>query len=183
VHPQDVAQHLSASVQVLRDAVAGQQGSPIDDITLDGVHLRTRFVVETLQSQAVPRGLAVAVAPGMLQQATMNIPILGTRQRETRVLMMDCEDWDSQPPTATLELADGSPLPRDRWPRDPEGQGIVADHPLFGDRPFFCRPGTREFHSHPQHEDHPWDRYREGTTLSAIVLGLIVDLTTRWTMR
>lgn len=183
MHPQDVAQHLSASVQALRDAVAAQRDSPIEDIRLDGVSLRTRFAVETLQSQPVPRGLAVPVAPGMVQQATMNVPILGTRQRETRVLMMDCEDWDSQPPTATLELADGSPLPRERWPRDPDGQGIVADHPLFGDRPFFCRPGLREFHSHPQHEDHPWDLYREGTTLSAIVLGLIVDLTTRWTMR
>lgn len=183
MHPQDVARHLADSVQVLRDAVAQQPGSPIEDITLDGVTLRTRFAVETSQSQLVPRGPAIAVGPGMLQQQTMNIPILGTRQRQTRVLAMDCEDWDSQPPTATLELADRSPLPREHWPRDPDGQGIVADHPLFGDRPFFCRPGTREFHSHPQHEDQPWDRYREGMTLSAIVLGLIADLTTRWTMR
>ena len=182
MHPQDVAQHLSASVQALHDAVAAQQDSPIEDIRLDGVSLRTRFAVDAAVS-AGAAGSAVPVAPGMVQQATMNIPILGTRQRETRVLMMDCEDWDSQPPTATLELADRSPLPRERWPRDPDGQGIVADHPLFGDRPFFCRPGLREFDSHPQHEDHPWDLYREGTTLSAIVLGLIVDLTTRWTMR
>lgn len=183
MHPQDVARHLADSVQALRDAVAQQRGSPIEAITLEGACVRTRFGVETLQSQAVPRGLAVSVAPGMVQQAMMNVPILGTRQRETRVLMMDCEDWDSQPPTATLELADGSPLPRERWPRDPEGQGIVADHPLFGDRPFFCRPGTREFHSHPQHDDEPWDRYREGMTLSGLVLALIEDLTTRWTMR
>ncbi len=183
MHPQDVAQPRRAPGRGLRDARAGPPGAPIDDNTHDGGCLRTRVAGETMQTHAVPRGVAVAVAPGMLQQATMNIPILGTRQRETRVLMMDCEDWDSQPPTATLELADGSALPRERWPRDPDGQGIVADHPLFGDRPFFCRPGTREFHSHPQHEDHPWDLYREGTTLSAIVLGLIVDLTTRWTMR
>ena len=133
MHPQDVAQHLSVSVQVLRDAVAGQQGSPIDDITLNGVCLRTRFAVETLQSQAVPRGVAVAVAPGMLQQATMNIPILGTRQREIRVLMMDCEDWDSQPPTATLELANGSPLARE----------TSCVNPVCGWRLSACRQALR----------------------------------------
>jgi hypothetical protein len=32
------------------------------------------------------------------------------------------------------------------------------------------------------HEDDPWDKYREGYTLPAIIGGLLEDLMNRWTM-
>lgn len=183
MHPHDVAQHLAHSVRELRDAVAAQADSVVEDVSLNGTELRVQFAAAALRSEVVPSGLVVAVAPGVMQQRSMNIPILGTRRRETSILALGCDDWDTQPPTATLLLADGTPLPTERWPRDPKGEGIVIGHPDFGPRPFFCRPGLREFHTHPQHEDEPWDRYREGMTLAGIVLGVVRDLSDRWTLR
>lgn len=113
----------------------------------------------------------------------MVVPIIGTLSTEEFILRLDCSDWDSQAPTAELLDGDGNPLPSERWPHDKGGRGIVQGHPDFGDRKFFCREGTREFHTHPQHEDHPWDRDREGITLHGIVLGLLHDLKHRWALR
>ena len=41
----------------------------------------------------------------------------------------------------------------------PKGPGIVERHYATG-KPFVCRPGVREFHSHIQHGDQPWDKFR-----------------------
>jgi len=180
MHPDDVARHVDASVDVLRDAV--QPDLPIVDIELDGTQLRVRYEVELLASTPAAAGPGVLVG-NQIVGTVFNVPILGSRRREQLILTLDVTDFDSQPPTAELLAADGTPLPPERWPRDVEGQGIVPDHPLWRRRPFFCRPGTREFHTHPQHEDEPWDAYREGMSLSNIVLSLIRDLTTRWTMQ
>jgi hypothetical protein len=181
MHPDDVVRHVDASVDALRNAVAVQPDLPIVDIELEGIQLRVRYEVELLAS-------APAAGPGVIVGnefvgPVFNVPILGTRHREQFILELDLTDFDSQPPTAELLAPDQTPLPRNRWPRDTDGQGIVPDHPLWRDRPFFCRPGTREFHTHPQHEDEPWDSYREGMSLSSIVLSLIRDLTTRWMMQ
>jgi len=114
-------------------------------------------------------------------QFDVSVPDLGARPVTREVILkMGCDDFDGQPPTAELLRDDASPLPPDEWPRDLADQGIVRGHQIYGDRPFFCRPGLREFHTHPQHEDEPWDRYREALPLSQIALGLLVDLRKRW---
>ena len=59
------------------------------------------------------------------------------------------------------------------------GQGIVHGHRDYG-RPFFCRPGTHEFHSHTQHADEPWDLHRPTRTLDQIAIDLLVDLQRRF---
>jgi hypothetical protein len=38
---------------------------------------------------------------------------------------------------------------------------LVAGHPQTG-RPFFCVPGIREYHEHPQHTGDPWLLHRAG---------------------
>jgi hypothetical protein len=44
---------------------------------------------------------------------------------------------------------------------------IVAAHPDTG-FPFVCLRGFREYHTHPQHTDDPWEQYRyDGTTGTA----------------
>lgn len=181
MHPDDVARHIDTSVDALRAAVADRPDSPITEITLAGTTLHVTYEVTTHASE-------VALGPGLIigQQfhgQFSNVPVLGTRKSESYILALDLTDYDSQPPTAELLLPDGTPLPRERWPKDTQQGGIVPDHPGWRHRPFFCRPGTREYHSHPQHEDDPWDRHREGLALSTFVLSLVQDLTTRWTLR
>jgi hypothetical protein len=182
MHPDDVARHVDASVDALRDAVATQPDLPIIGLELNGMQLHVRYEVELLASAPAAAGPGVLVG-NQIVGTVFNVPILGSRRREQFILALDLTDFDSQAPTAEVLSVDGTALPRERWPRDTEGQGIVPDHPLWRHRPFFCRPGTREFHSHPQHEDEPWDSYREGLSLSNIVLSLIRDLATRWTMQ
>lgn len=170
---------MALSVDELRERVAAAPELNVLDIDLrNEVELRIRF--ETSTSEAAGGLLDPSGTPiggGMV------VPTIGTLRSEAFILKLDCTDWDSQPPTAELLDSDGNPLPSERWPHDKSGRGIVQGHPTFGDRKFFCREGTREFHTHPQHEDHPWDRYREGMTLYGIVIGLLQDLTHRWTFR
>ncbi|HMI82241.1 MAG TPA: hypothetical protein VK480_10675 [Solirubrobacterales bacterium] len=128
---------------------------------------------------------------GFQSQTTEGIPgtafgeirLIGSMREESLILALHCDDFDSQPPAVTLLDADESPLPPERWPHDPQRRGIVRGHHLLGDRKFFCRPGTREFHTHKHHEDHPWDRERESMSLDAIALGILYDLTQRWNIR
>lgn len=96
-----------------------------------------------------------------------------------RVLALNLTQYDAQPPTAELLDAARRPLPPEAWPREFGPQGIVPEHPLFR-RPFFCRRGLREYHTHFQHEDDPWDRHREGLPLHAVVVELLHDLGVRW---
>ena len=48
------------------------------------------------------------------------------------------------------------------------------------DRKFFCRYGTREFHTHPQHADQPWDAFRPLHRLEQIVIELMRDMRGRF---
>lgn len=92
---------------------------------------------------------------------------------------MELNGYDSLPPTAELLLPDRSPLPPSDWPKSIGGQGIVHDSKDYG-RPFFCRRGLREYHSHSQHEDDPWDAYREHLALHQIVMELLRDMRDTW---
>jgi hypothetical protein len=174
VHPADVALLVAASVEELRERLEAQPGLAVRAVELtDDVDLSIRFEIAT--SEGAPGLAGMAAGPA--------VPIIGTRRTEEFILHLDCGDWDSQPPTAELRDDQDTLLSNDRWPHDRRERGIVQGHPLYGDRKFFCRPGIREFHTHPQHEDQPWDAIREGMTLHGIVLGLLYDLTHRWTFR
>jgi hypothetical protein len=96
------------------------------------------------------------------------------------ILRTRCDDWDGRPPE--IDLLDANRAELTEWPKDTTGRGIVHNHPDYT-RPFFCRPGTREYHTHPVHKDDPWDKHREGATLAGIIVGLLDDLANRWTMR
>jgi hypothetical protein len=182
MHPDDVALHIDASVDALRAAVGAQSDTSVGKIELNSLELHIHYAVQTHASELAQGGSGLVVG-NQLVGPVFNVPILGSAHSEEFVLALDLTDYDSQPPTAELLLTDGTPLPRERWPKDIQRGGIVPDHPDWPHRPFFCRPGTREYHRHPQHEDDPWDRHREGMSLSNFVLSLLHDLTTRFTMR
>lgn len=73
-------------------------------------------------------------------------------------------NYDLWPPSvAFIDLAEGSPwMPPMRAIADtPDGPRdlLVNGHPNTG-QPFLCVPGTREYHSHPQHSGDDWLLHR-----------------------
>lgn len=136
-------------------------------------------------SPAVAAGISpVAVAANIgapMGAFVGNVPDLAHRPESIRrVLYCQLDDFDSQAPTAELLDENRMPLAAEEWPADPKGAGLVLGHPQWN-RWWFCRKGFREFHSHPEHEDEPWDELRgAGVTLHGLVLGLVSDLTDRF---
>jgi hypothetical protein len=181
VHPADVAEYVADSVQALRERLRACPGLLANEPVLEhGTDLYIGFVKieRRLLRQAVSIGLEVPGGGTALR--VHQVPDLGVPPvRRELILRMDLTDYDGQPPTAELLLPDRSPLPAEQWPKELGNQGIVRGHPEYG-RPFFCRRGLREYHSHPRHEDDPWDRHREELTLHALVLELLLDLRDRW---
>lgn len=170
MHPDDSAALVAEQVEALR-ALLASLDLPVGMADLYGrTDLRISFRSRTSE--------AIQEIPGLGE-----IRLLGTMREEQLVLAMDCDNFDAQPPLAYLLDEDGAMLPAERWPHDPRRRGIVRGHHLYGDRPFFCRPGTREFHTHRQHEDEPWDAVRESMTIDGIAIGILRDLTERWTIR
>jgi hypothetical protein len=145
------------------------------DLRVFGVELRDDTDLYIRFTSTVTRALDVA-GLGVVRLAP-------SATEEEFVLRLQCNDFDSQPPLVTLLDASENLLPPTRWPRDDRRHGIVLGHHLYGQRNFFCRPGTREFHTHRQHEDHPWDEVREQTTIDGLAVGILVDLRDRWTIR
>jgi hypothetical protein len=203
MHPDDVADYVANAAAEL-ERRAGETDLPIEELELrDRTELRLRLRLRSHQAVTVlsgpppglvaiplaPSGPALPGAPGFLippgglaAPQQMNVPDLGSLRTRELILRVDCADFDGQPPLAELLAADGVPLPPAEWPHDPREQGIIHGHPKY-ERPFFCRRGLREFHEHPQHEDDPWDRWREGMPLYQIVLGVVTDLRDRFTFR
>lgn len=182
MHPEDVAELVAAEVARLRERLAAAPQLHVTGLVLSGLALDVSFAKEErarIQAQ-VPSRLH---GPGGQNIGFVyEVPDLGRTERRTLVLHLDCADCDGEPPTAELRLPDGTPLPADQWPTDLSRQGVVHGHPDYP-RPFFCRRGLREYHTHPQHEDDPWDRHRESLPLHQLVLELLGDLQTRWTLR
>jgi hypothetical protein len=184
VHPADVAEHVAASVEVLLEELQHYPDLGVVEPVLEHeTDLYIRFVKteRALVECAVNTGLLSARGGGTA--LLYRVPDLGKppTQREL-ILRMDLTDYDGQPPTAELLLPDRTTLPAAEWPKAVGNQGIVREHPDYG-RPFFCRRGLREYHSHPQHADDPWDRHREGLSLAALVIELLGDLRGRWICR
>lgn len=181
MHPADVAEHVAVSVDLLRERLARRPellaSEPFLESAIDlfiPFTLRTRATVTT----AIPSGL---VAPGGQRFGSpQRIVDLAARPVETPLLLaMELADYDGQPPTAELLLPDRSPLPKEQWPGSLNWQGVILEHHKY-DRPWFCRPGLREYHTHPQHDDDPWDAHREGLPLHTLVENLLDDLTRRF---
>jgi hypothetical protein len=183
MHPADVAQFVAESVGRLRDVLAANPEIVVRDVELrDASDLFIPYTAEIRDSAPTER-LRIAQAPGLETALLRNVPIIGSARPVNRILYLSCSNFDGDPPFVDLLDEDEQKLRPDHWPKDPDGQGIVHGHPLFGPGPFFCRPGTRQFHTHPQHEDEPWDRFREVTPLDQIVVELLRDLTSRWILR
>lgn len=180
MHPHDVREFVETAVDELRAAALDSE-LPITAIDLDRLKLFVDFELTRYQASPMPsigNGIAVVGAGIYAAGATvLSVPDLSVRPSTVeRVILLELDDWDSQPPTAELLGANRAPLPVEEWPHKLTRRGLVNGHPSYP-RPFFCRPGLREFHTHPQHEDEPWDEIRgRGIRLSALVLGLIGEI-------
>lgn len=184
MHPDDVAEHVAGEVADLRVRLAAAPELRAGDVELrNQLELMVPFTKHErprLAAQIPGLSGGQLLAPGGGAIAfNYEVPDLSVRTDRQLILRCDCTDFDGQPPTAELLLADESPLPAAQWPSEMGRQAIVHNHPDYG-RPFFCRRGLREYHSHPQHEDDPWDRYREAARLGDIVVELLHELQTRW---
>lgn len=179
MHPEDVAAYVAECVDVLRERLAARPdlgGQPL----LESTKLIIPFEKEErpLVDHAVDTGLVLP--GGQNLPKILRVPLLGQPLVSRQLLLaMDLTDYDGQPPTAELLLPDRSPLPPAEWPKSINGQGIVLGHKDYG-RPFFCQRGLREYHSHPQHEDDPWDKYREHLALHQLVFELLGGLRNKW---
>jgi hypothetical protein len=181
VHPDDVAEYVAAQVELLRERLTSRGDLGVLDIALEE-HTRLDIRFEKSERQLVKQAVSSQlVGPsGEGVQALYEVPDLGSvPNRRELILRLSCEDFDSQPPTAELLDATAEPLPAGKWPREMAGGGIINGHPHYK-RPFFCRPGLREFHTHPEHEDQPWDLFREQLALPEIAIPLLSDLVKRW---
>lgn len=138
-------------------------------------------VLDGTLRRVVRRGaLLVAEVPRTVYVGTRlnpwgpTVPLLGQRREATIIAALDCTQYDTDPPSlaffadweATMELA------FEQWPK---GIGMVQRHPKTG-KPFLCRPGIREFHTHVQHGDEPWDKYRGRVRPRDLFLNLARDL-------
>lgn len=183
MHPADVAEHVLGEVAELQRSLEDMPELGVNKLDLEHeVELYIGF-----RKVDRPR-LQAAVVPGLLgpggkplQIPHQAIDLSQKREREL-ILHMNCENLDGDPPTAELLLPNRMPLPRDDWPQDLTRAGLAHGHPEY-DRPFFCRRGLREYHSHPGHQEDPWDIYREAVSLHVIALELLDDLHKRWTLR
>ena len=149
---------VEAEAEALREAVA--------DGALRRIERRDALLVAE-----VPR----TVYPGDHRNPWgLVVPLLGQRRESTIVAALDCVQYNTDPPSlaffANCEAI--VELPYEQWPK---GIGIVQRHPKTG-KPFLCRPGIREFHTHVQHGDEPWDKYRGRVRPRDLLLQLARDL-------
>jgi hypothetical protein len=194
VHPEDVRELVAAQFADLERMVEERPELRVKDAELDGTDIFLTIVVETNPAESLSPALALELAPkkiflpgagGMearVYDFPQAVPLLGQKTARDLVLHIGCDGFNGRPPLAELLRPDDrTPLPDYEWPREPAGQGIVQAHPIYK-RKFFCRPGLREFHDLDQHADHPWDAIREQSTIGWIVVSLLGELQTRWTM-
>lgn len=182
MHPTPIRSYVTECVD---DLLTGLDQRP--DLAVGGIQFDCDSLELFVEFDHVAAATEIANVATSLQHANgqmiaiqRRIPILGrSATTRTLVLHMTLDDYDLDPPTAQLLTSDRAPLPPEQWPKAFSGGGIIDRHPLY-DRPFFCRPGLREYHSLPQHEDEPWHRYRDAIPLADLVINLLADLSTRW---
>lgn len=181
MHPSEVRLHVIEAVDELRARIVNVDLG-ITGITLDKEQLvlSIRFDHHELETTTAVERSPLHLAGGQQRARTVRVPLIGgSHTTRPLVLRMGLDAFDLKPPTAELLDVDGNRLPRGEWPGSFDQRGIVDDHPRYG-RPFFCRRGLREYHEHPQHEEDPWTKYRNGLPLHAIVIELLTELRVRW---
>jgi hypothetical protein len=181
VHPDDVAERVAEEYEILRARLRAAPALLAGEPELvDRFEIRVPFTKIAYQ-----RALLVVVpkltADGMRRQLGRQVPLRIGRFERQLILRSCCDGYDGQAPTAELLQPDGSPLPGDEWPRALGREAVIRGHEDY-DRPFFCRRGLREYHSHPHHEDNPWDAHRESVRLYDVIPELLGDLQTRWAL-
>lgn len=78
-----------------------------------------------------------------------------------------CGSYQQVPPSEIRSLIQGT------YVKDGNVSNIILNHAEDG-MPFLCLPGVREYHSHPQHTDEPWQKYRKN--LSGHILYYLLDV-------
>jgi hypothetical protein len=197
MHPEDVQELLVEQVAELKRMLGDLSELDVNTVELVGTDILISQTVAHTAVTDVPPALALQLsgaktlliaAPGggVVQQVVsvpQKVPDLSRITSDELLLRVGCDDFDGQPPLAELlRPSDRTPLPGPEWPTDPSGRGIVDGHPLYK-RKFFCRPGFREFHSHPEHQDTPWDAIRHQSSIGGLLIPLLNDLKTRWRMQ
>jgi len=88
----------------------------------------------------------------------LDISFRGDGHQELR-LELSFDDWPDSPPSAIYRAAGGGTLAP--FPPRRDGNNIFHDshHPTLG-RPFICMPGIREYHTHQNHMNDAWSKYR-----------------------
>lgn len=182
MHPTLVRSYVTEQVDELRARLDQRPDLAVRSIDLDGdaMQLFVEFDHVAAATEMVNVASPLQHASGQMIAARWRVPILGrSATTRTLVLLLTLDGYDLDPPTAQLLASDRTLLPPEQWPTSFSDGGIVGRHPLY-ERPFFCRAGLREYHSHPQHEDEPWHRYRDAIPLADLVIELLADLSTRW---
>ena len=181
MHPSLVRSHVEGSVDDLRARLRGNSQLGVFEVRLDvdRLELDIAFDHDAHETELVAVQSGLLLPGGRALTRAQRVPILGRSRTRRLILHLELDNFDLFPPTATLLQESGGPLPPDQWPTSLAGGGIVPDHPIYR-RPFFCRRGLREYHSHEEHEDEPWARWRDALPLHAIVLELLEDLRVRW---
>lgn len=181
MHPHLVRVHVEASVADLRARLHDQAEVDVAEVALDRDALILDVGIDRHEheTELVTAQSPLLLPDGKALTRQQRIPILGRSRTRHLILRVGLDDFDLLPPTATLLDESGASLPVEEWPTSFSGGGIVNDHPIYH-RPFFCRRGLREYHSHEQHEDDPWARWRDALPLDAILIELLADLRVRW---
>jgi hypothetical protein len=127
----------------------------------------------TLLVAEVLRVMYSACAFGSSANRTI-VPLLDRRQESSIVVALRCDNYDTDPPSLAFmtNWEATQELPFEAWPK---GAGVVQQHPVT-EKPFLCRPAVREFHSHFQHGDEPWDKYRGHIRPRDLLLSIAKDL-------
>lgn len=181
MHPALAAAFMADSVAELQERL-GTTDLPVVSVDLDlGVpELRVVFNHDERETVVADALTGLFNAGGQPYAQKQRVPLLGGARRTRRLqVRMNLQRFDLQAPTAELLDEHSNPLAANAWPQSWLGRGIVEQHPAYG-RPFFCRPGLREYHEHQQHEDEPWAKWREVLPLHMIVTGLLGDMRERF---
>lgn len=181
MHPIYVRTFISESVADLGTRLIGDAYAGVDlALDLEVPELVVAFDHHEFATEPANSVSGLLGPAGQHLIETQRVVILGAPRKVRRLkLRMNLEGFDLIPPTAELLDDAGQPLPASDWPHQWRAGGIIDSHRDYK-RPFFCRPGLREFHSHPQHEDQPWAQYREMLPLHQIVIDLLYDMRTRF---
>jgi hypothetical protein len=95
-------------------------------------------------------------------------------------VMLNCEEWDSLPPSVELCNSAGERLKQ----LPPQHHGIfnAGPHPITG-FPFVCTRGYKEYHTHSSHLNDRWEDLRStsGHSLGELVIRLWYAWRETWT--